>query len=580
MGRLRQQLYTHKKLFFLIFLSIVLIFPRLGENVLQIDEAGDSFHSLTTLKFGYPAISDGINEFGRNISPDGILKLQPWFTFYVRALSLYLFGQNSFAARFPSALLGVLSVPLLYLLTFKLSQRQNEAFIATLLFICSVPLLLYFRTARYIAFQIPFTLLIIWFYIQMLEHKKWSATGFTLSSVLLFHSMYVVCAGVLTGILLHLIAYERNKKQVKQFFLVFLIIFFLTAPWILYIYPVFETVNSFYATATGIPYKTDIPSLTIRFFSFFFQINNYIFPLIFLLFVSKNFYTKDYLLKHKELVLITIVIIATVGISTINYIPMQQYIAGILPLFHVFAARIVCNLRRMQKPVIITLIIGLLTLTNVIHVGPLFAFKGIDYLSGNKIKESLRDTEYFRGPISTFYWQVQFKSIFWQYLYEITHQYRGPLDGIVKYVKKHGGEDDTFLMNHEDISFAFHTNLRQIYEIPFPEPPDWIILRKKSPIGSVLKKTVENRAEIKKKEDFYRKYVFDYMKNNNYQKIVLDYPARYGNNLFEIQLHQFKTPKSDRNVVIYRHLRNTDFTVQPSATTKDDKRQKTKDKRK
>ena len=135
-------------------------------------------------------------------------------------------------------------------------------------------------------------------------------------------------------------------------------------------------------------------------------------------------------------------------------------------------------------------------------------------------------------------------------------------------------------MNHEDISFAFHTNLRQIYEIPFPEPPDWIILRKKSPIGSVLKKTVENRAEIKKKEDFYRKYVFDYMKNNNYQKIVLDYPARYGNNLFEIQLHQFKTPKSDRNVVIYRHLRNTDFTVQPSATTKDDKRQKTKDKRK
>ena len=100
MGKLRQQLYTHKKLFFLVVLSIVLIFPRLGENVLQIDEAGDSFHSLTTLKFGYPAISDGINEFGRHISPDGILKVQPWFSFYVRALSLYLFGQNSFAVSF------------------------------------------------------------------------------------------------------------------------------------------------------------------------------------------------------------------------------------------------------------------------------------------------------------------------------------------------------------------------------------------------------------------------------------------------------------------------------------------------
>jgi hypothetical protein len=297
--------------------------------------------------------------------------------------------------------------------------------------------------------------------------------------------------------------------------------------------------------------------------------------LVFLFFVSKKFYKKDYLLKHKEIVLIAIVIVITVGISTLNYIPMQQYIAGILPLFYVFTARIICNLKPMQKPVIITLIVGLLAFTNVIHVGPLFAFKGVNYLSGNKIRESLRNTEYLRDPISTFYWQVQFKSIFWQYLYEITHQYRGPLDGIVKYVKKHGSEDDTFLMNHEDISFAFHTNLRQIYEIPFPEPPNWIILRKNSSIASVLKITAENRGGTKKKEDFYRKYVFDYIKNNNYQKIVLDYPAKRVNNLYEIQLHQFKTPKSDRNVVIYRHLENTDFIAQPSATTKDDERQRT-----
>jgi len=403
----------------------------------------------------------------------------------------------------------------------------------------------------------------------MLEHKKWSAVGFIISSAMLFHSMHIFCSGVLAGIILHLLVYERNKARVKQFFIPFLIIFFMTAPWILYTYPAFERISKHYWVAvTGIPHKNDILSLTKRFFSFLFQINNYIFPLVFLFFASKDFFKKEYLLKHKELVLITILIFSTIGVSTLHYTPQQHYIAGILPLFYIFTARIISRLISKQKSWLIIIVLGFLIFSNVVHVGPLFAFKGIDYLSGNKVTESLKKTEYFRGPISTFKWQIELKSVFLKYLYEITHQYRGPLNGIVEYVKKHGGKDDTFLMNHEFASFAFHTNFRRIYEIPFPESPDWIILRKSSPFGSVLKKTIETRIEIKKKEDFYRDYIFDYIKKNNYQKIVLDYPARYGNNVFEIQIHQFKTPQSDRNVVIYRYMGSKDFTQKLSTVTK------------
>ena len=553
------QLYAHKTLFVLMILSIFLIFPRLGENVLQVDEGSDSFYSLTILKYGYPATSDGLNEFGGVIGIDGVWKQQPWFPFYVRALSLLFFGQNSFAARFPSALLGVLSVPLLYFLSLMVLGNKKESIIATLLFICSVPLLLYFRTARYIAFQIPLTLLILWFYVQMLEHKKWSAVGFTVSSVLLFHTMYVQCAGVLMGIILHLLFFERSKDRVKQFFPPFLIIFFFTAPWILYIYPVFEKVNNYYATAIGMPYKISVSALMKRFFAFVFQINNYLFPMVFLFFVFIKVHQKDHLAKYKYLVLLTVVIISTIGVSTLNFIPLQQYIAGILPLFYIFTSRILYQLRLAQKPVIMAAIIGVLIFSNIIHVGPLYAFKGIDYLSGNKITGSLAETGYFRGPVSTFKWQTQFKSVFSLYLYEITHRYRGPLDGIIEYVKKHGSKEDTFLMNHENISFAFHTNMRRIHEIPLPEPPDWIVLRKNSPIGSTLKVTAENRAEIKMKEDFYKKYIFDYIKDNNYKKITLDYPARHGNNVFEIQIHKFKTPESESNVVIYHHIESKDL---------------------
>ena len=556
------QLYNHKTLLLLIVLSVVLIFPRLGENVLQVDEGADTFYSLTILKYGYPATSDGINEFGHTHAINGVWKQQPWFPFYVRALSLYVFGQNSFAARFPSALFGVLSVPLLYFLSLKVLESKKEAAVAAVLFTCSVPLLLYFRTARYIAFQMPLTLLIIWFYIQILEHKKWSAVGFVISSVLLFHSMYVQCAGVLLGIVFYLLVFERTRDKVKQFVPLFITIFFFTAPWILYIYPVFERVSSDYIFRTGgMAYDLSLFALIKRFGAFVFQINNYIFPLILLFFVPIEFCKKDYLLKHKELVLLVIVIFTTIGVSTLNFIPLQQYIAGVLPLFYIFTARIICMLRPTQKPAIMTIIAGLLIFSNVVHVGPLYAFKGIDYLSRNRITESLKNIEYFRSPVSTFNWQVQLKSVFLQYLYEITHQYRGPLDGIVKYVKKHETENDTFFMNHEKVSFAFHTNMRQINKIPLPEPPAWIILRKNSPIGSALKQTVNNRTEIKKKENFYKKYIFDYIKHNGYQKIALDYPAQYGNNVFEVQIHHFKTPETDSNVVIYQHKPRSDTKV-------------------
>lgn len=546
---------TNKALIFLIILSVVLIFPRLGENVLQIDEGSDSFYSLTILKYGYPAGSDGINEFGHTHTIDGVWKQQPWFPFYVRALSLFLFGQNSFAARFPSALLGVLSVPLLYFLTLKFSQNEKEAFLATLLFICSVPLLLYFRTARYIAFQIPLSLLTIWFYILMLENKKWGPTGFVLSSVSLFHCMYVECSGVLLGIFFHLLLYERSKIRFKQFFFPMVAILLFTVPWIFYIYPVFERVNSDYIFRTGVPYQLSFLALVKRFGAFLFQINNYIFPLVFLLFTSGSFFKKDYLVKHNRLILLAMVIVTTIAVSTLNYIPLQQYIAGILPLFYFFTARFVCRLGLAQKPLIRKTIILLLIFSNTIHIGPLYAFKAVDHLSGNKITGSLSNIEFFRAPVLTFDWEIQLKSVFLQYLYEITHYYKGPLDGIVRYVKKYGSPANTFFMNHENISFAYHTNLRQINKIPFANPPDWIILRKNSTVGGALKQTVENRAEIQKREEFYKTYVFDFIKNNNYQKIVLDYPAQYGNNVYEIQIHNFKTPESDSNVVIYRYIK-------------------------
>ena len=110
MALIQNFLKTHVALIFLIPFSFLLVFTGLDDTVLQVDEGIDTFISTTILKYGYPKHSDGTHyTMPEGDVFDGIFLYRTWVPYYLQSISLQLFGQNTFSARLPFAILGVFS---------------------------------------------------------------------------------------------------------------------------------------------------------------------------------------------------------------------------------------------------------------------------------------------------------------------------------------------------------------------------------------------------------------------------------------------------------------------------------------
>ena len=270
-------LKTHFALIFLIPFSFLLVFTGLDDTVLQVDEGADTFISTTILKYGYPKHSDGTHyTMPEGDAFDGIFLYRTWVPYYLQSISLQLFGQNTFSARLPFAILGVLSVWTLYSFTLRWTNRKTVAFFACLLLATSVPTLLYFRTARYVAIPILLTPLLLRFYITIFDKAKWNPVPLTVVSIIYFHTMYVEFAGVIMGMLIHLYIYKSrvtnsNLAKVKGSAIITAL---LCLPWLATIPALMNKLSEFYISASPL-IDTSWLRFPKHFFAFLFQINNY-----------------------------------------------------------------------------------------------------------------------------------------------------------------------------------------------------------------------------------------------------------------------------------------------------------------
>jgi 4-amino-4-deoxy-L-arabinose transferase-like glycosyltransferase len=138
----------------------------------------------------------------------------PWVQYYVTAASFFVFGQNTFAARFPFALAGWMSILLAYFIVWKVKANWRAAFSAAVLLVFSVQFLLYSRQSRYYALSMFFTCLLIWVFLQM---KSLRESGlFALLAILLFHihPIGIVPVGVLAVFTLLLRRFEPQRRWV------------------------------------------------------------------------------------------------------------------------------------------------------------------------------------------------------------------------------------------------------------------------------------------------------------------------------------------------------------------------------
>jgi 4-amino-4-deoxy-L-arabinose transferase-like glycosyltransferase len=130
-------------LILIIILGTILRFYQLGEAPagLYIDEAGQGYSAYSILQTGkdefgkpWPIVFRSFTDFKT-----------PVYTYLIAPIIPFL-GLNSFTVRFPSAIFGVMTLPVLFLLIKKLSKNQTLALLATLLLAISPWHILFSRT--------------------------------------------------------------------------------------------------------------------------------------------------------------------------------------------------------------------------------------------------------------------------------------------------------------------------------------------------------------------------------------------------------------------------------------------------
>jgi hypothetical protein len=125
------------------------------------------------------------------------------------------------------------------------------------------------------------------------------------------------------------------------------------------------------------------------------------------------------------------------------------------------------------------------------------------------------------------------------YLYEITHDYDGPEEGISKYLNEHGSPNDTVAISYGDMPLKFYTKMRVVGGLTGEdmEPAKnarWVIIRQS---GMGAKAYLQSNIDL-----------------SRYRKIEIDYPDIAWENREDPANHLFRTSMTADKVVIYEKV--------------------------
>lgn len=517
----------HKECLFLTLALVVALFVflyNLDNQYLWQDEAQTALVSKTILTHGIPLGYDGKNFFSQQTKDEYggkyIWKWHTWMPFYLVAVSFKIFGTNTFAARLPFALFGVATVLLTYFFTKSLSNNRKTTAIATILLLLSVSFIILSRQCRYYSLIAFFSLLGLYSYSVLPEKQKTGSAIFLLSAILIFHCHQLFCVILLASVFIHSLI--CNRQQLVKIFILSVIIVLINFPWLIF--------------SSEMTY-TEISSLRFFNHAFFWylkqyllQIHYYIFP-FFLLLIPVS-YAVFLAIKHKSIkdtisanvslwknlfLLFLFVVLTVVILSIASPDPYFRYMGQLIPVFCIITAVIITlAVRPHFKPAIITIAIlfGLVFLIDYRYTKTHPEKKGIKYLN------------------------------IFDYIDEITHDYNGPIEGIVKYLNEHGDEDDVVAITYGDLPLKFYTKMRVIggltgEDLSESKQANWVILRKNI--------VIEENARV-------AQYLVQNLQRENYEKIVIDYPDIAFENREDPAEHHFRTVVDEDRVVIYRKV--------------------------
>ncbi len=209
-----------KKTYIFLLLIILLAgsvrFYHLAKEDIWLDEAW-------SIHYGQQSIYNNIKWTVNDTTPP----------LYQSVLSVWIdaFGNSTFATRALSAILGILSIPLIFMLGKRMFSTEVGIFAAILLAVSSLHIY-YSQEARSYALFVFMTLVSFYLYIIYKESKK-RAIWLVTSNVLLLYT-HVIAAFVILVQNLHFIIPQLNKKrkELREWVIMQTIIIAMYLPWL------------------------------------------------------------------------------------------------------------------------------------------------------------------------------------------------------------------------------------------------------------------------------------------------------------------------------------------------------------
>jgi 4-amino-4-deoxy-L-arabinose transferase-like glycosyltransferase len=483
----------------LAFGSLCLLLANLGNQFLWEDEAQTALISKTILTDGVPRGCDGKNFFsqegGAEYGDNYLWRWHTWLPFYVLAGFYKIFGVTTFVSRLPFVLFGFGTVFMVYYFCRLLWPGTRISLIAAGLLAISVPFLILSRQCRYYSMAMFFCVLALSAYVAMLNRKQYAALMLFAASTLLFHTQHFYIVSLFAALLLHAAIFGRYT--LKILLVVIAAVAIVNGPWLIWL--------------AGMQYQTktmNLSALVDCIGTFSTDIFHFVFPrwlagILLIVFIVILVRTRQLPVRGRlfwsNLSLPVFFIVSNiVSLSVMAHVPYFRYIAPSIPLLIILIATIVYAAGRAHLLLAVLTVVLLFTTSRI-----------------------------------------------GDYLYEITHDYDGPCEGIVRYLNEHGNPDDVVAITYGDMVLKFYTNMRIIGGLtgePIEQAKDarWVVIRKYVHL--------EFDGKV-------RNYLLSNIDWSRYRAKIINYPDIPWENRESPNAHLFRTNTREDKVIIYERIK-------------------------
>ena len=238
-----------------LLLALFPIFYDLGGPPLWDDEADTVVFARRIVETGLPIAWDGRmfldSDSGLRVAPralghDFVMVGTPWLPFYATAASFAMLGVGTAPARLPFAIAALATIALLYAFVLRATGCRRAALAAAILLPTSTQFLLYARESRSYAFNMLFTVVVLWCFVLLRDRAQGGAAasngrgarfdiravGLVVAAVLLFHSQIMPAAIAIGTCALLALFHPRFRPRLGALLRLAPWVMLFTLPWI------------------------------------------------------------------------------------------------------------------------------------------------------------------------------------------------------------------------------------------------------------------------------------------------------------------------------------------------------------